>query len=280
MGETLLLPLRNLLIALVLPALLPAAAWSQDKWYELAEIRRDLDLIFDEIRELQSALGAAASESTAIFPVSGSIPRRVDALETELRENIAKLEELEHQIRRVAEDGAERISELEFKLVTLEGGDTSILPERTTLGNFGRPHAPGHSAGNSRFIGSSRELTDMDYALLAYSENDYQSAAKLFKRITDSYPGREIASKAHYFHGETLVRMDQWKDAALAYLESYSAWPNGEFAPKALFRLGESLGKIERVEVACMTLRDVRTMFPGVAEATLAETEMTDLDCH
>ena len=272
--------LRILLTVLGLLAFLPAAAWSQDNWYELAEIRRDLALVYGEIRDLQLALGATVSGSTGIFPVSGSIPRRVDALETELRQNIAKLEELEHRIRLVAEDGAERISELEFRLVELEGGDTSILPERTTLGSFGRPEERGHSVGGSRFGGTSREPTEMDYALLAYMENDFRSAASLFKQITDSYPGREIASKAHYYHGESLVRMDQWRDAALAYLESYSGWPNGEFAPKALFRLGESLGKIDRVEVACITLLEVGRMYPAVDEAELAEAEMIELNCN
>ncbi len=273
------MPLFRLAIPLALLVLFPAWSWSQDKWYMLAEIRQDLSQIFSEIRELQLELASTATGSPPIFPVSGSIPRRVDALETELRENIAKLEELEYQIRLIAEDGAKRISELERKLVALEGGDESSLAERSTLGSFGGTSEQ-ELAGGASGAWPPSELTEMDYAILAYSERDYLKAAALFQKVTESYPSRQITSKAHYYRGESLVRLERWKDAAMAYLDSYSGWPNGEFAPKSLYRLGESLGKIDRVEVACMTLKEVGRMFPAVDEANLADAEMTDLDCN
>ena len=268
------------MISLALLVVLPLEAWSQDRWYQIAEIRRDMTAIFNEIKELQSVLGAAATDPKAISSTSGSIPRRVDALETELRENIAKLEELEYKIRMIAEDGANRIAKLESKIVALEGGDASILAESSTLGGVGQSVRNGSIGANSNFIPPSIELTEMDKALLAYSANDFRSAAELFHKITGSYPRRDIASKAFYYRGESLVRMDQWKDAASAYLDSYSVWPNGEFAPKALFGLGASLGKIDRVEVACATLQELGSLFPAADETALAEAEMNSLNCN
>ena len=52
---------------------------------------------------------------------------RVQNIETELQRLTALSEELQFRVERVVQDGTNRVGDLEFRLVELEGGDISTL---------------------------------------------------------------------------------------------------------------------------------------------------------
>ena len=56
--------------------------------------------------------------------------------------------------------------------------------------------------------------------------------------------------------------MNEWKNAANSYLESFSLKPKGFFAPRALFGLAISLGALEEFDQACLTIEEVQLRFP------------------
>ena len=97
----------------------------------LADIRQDLSELYVEIQNLKREL---STTSGATVSQGGSLLDRVTLIEGELSNLTGRTEELEFRINKIVRDGTNRIGDLEFRLVELEGGDLSQLSETTTLG--------------------------------------------------------------------------------------------------------------------------------------------------
>ena len=122
--------LRVLLLTTALA--LPFGAVAQDQ-QTLADVRQELTVLHVDIQRLKrelSTTGGVGSNAAA----GGSVLERVGAIERELQRLTAQTEQLEYRVNRIVSDGTNRIGDLEFRLVELEGGDIGALGETTTLG--------------------------------------------------------------------------------------------------------------------------------------------------
>lgn len=280
--------------ALILTATfaLTAPAHAQDKAETLADIRQELSVLYVEVQKLKrelSTTGAAGNLST-----SGSVIDRVGSIESELQRLTARAEEMQLRIDKVVSDGTNRIGDLEFRLVELEGGDTSKLGETSTLGGGAMPQSGGGGIQSANTITSSTssdisapsealaigEKADFEAAEAAAAEGDNAGAAQLFSGFLETYPGSPLAPRAYLARGEALEASGDIKQAAKSFLDAFSADKNGPDAPKALFRLGRALGQLDQTEAACQTLGEVETRFPGSEPATQARSEMQALACQ
>ena len=108
------------------------AVFAQDKDQSLADIRQDLGVLYIEIQKLKRELSTTQLPSG--LQSGDSVLERVNAIELELQRLTGATEQLDHRLKRVVEDGTNRIGDLEFRLIELEGGDISNLANTTTLG--------------------------------------------------------------------------------------------------------------------------------------------------
>ena len=259
---------------------LPVAA-QQDQ--TLADIRQELNVLYVEVQRLKRELSTTGAPQIA----SGgdSVLDRVGAIESELQRLTAKTEQLEHRIGRVVEDGTNRIGDLEFRLVELEGGDVSKLGETTTLGGGTGAPAPAAPSVPTQAANGDGELAmgeqaDFDAAQAALEARDYQRAATLFDAFNQSYPGSPMASRAYLARGRALDGLGDTREAARAYLTAFTGDDTGPTAPPALYELGAALGRLGQVDQACVTLGEVGVRFPGGEAAALARSEMSSLGCN
>ena len=265
------------LVLLVAP-LSPLKA--QDREQTLADIRQELSILFVELQRLKRELsttggaGANLAGQTAL--------ERLNLIEAELARLTSKTEQLENRIARIVKDGTNRIGDLEFRLVELEGGDVSQLGETTTLGGdvasetLVSPAAPAQEDAPELAMGEQR---DFDAARQALDGGENFRASQLFQTFIDTYPGSPLAGDAHFFRGEALAALGDTANAARAYLESFSSAPSGSRAPEALLRLGTTLGKLGQINEACITLGEVGQRYPTSAVVAEATTAMQDLNC-
>ena len=112
-------------------ALTPIRAAAQDD-QTLADIRQELNVLFVEMQRLKRELSTTGSPGVVVGGETAL--DRLNAIEGELQRLTARTEELEFRVDRIVQDGTNRIGDLEFRLVELEGGDISQLGETTTLG--------------------------------------------------------------------------------------------------------------------------------------------------
>ncbi|MEL7344912.1 MAG: tol-pal system protein YbgF [Pseudomonadota bacterium] len=268
--------MRGLILLLCCVAM-PIMAQERDQ--TLADIRQDLTVLFVEVQTLKRELSTTSGPSVALSGTN--IPGRVDQLEAELARLTSQTEELQNRIDRIVSDGTNRIGDLEFRLVELEGGDISQLGETSTLGGGDLPQV---AALPDTDIAPEVQLAvgeqaDFDRALAALEDADYQTAVDLFAAFTATYPGGPLAGEAHYQRGQALTELNLTSRAARAYLESFSGSPDSSRAPEALLQLGISLENLGQQQEACITLAEVTTRFP-LADASLeAQAARADLGC-
>ena len=280
---------KFLVIALAIASFgLPVTAQETDT---LADIRQELSVLFVEIQKLKQELSTTSGPTAP--ETSGSVLDRVAAIEAELQRLTAQTEDLEHRVNRVVSDGTNRIGDLEFRLVELEGGDVSTLGETTTLGGDGsggtlttQPIAPlpvpgagveaGSEAGGELAVA---EQADFDAAAKALASGNPKQSAELFSRFNQTYPGSPLAAKAQYGLGQSLEQLGDTREAARAYLAAFTTNATGPIAPDALWRLGTSLGRLGQVEQACITLGEVGVRFPMSESVSGAQQEMAALGC-
>lgn len=231
-----------------------------------------------EMQRLKRELSTTGAPATT---VGGSTLERLDTLEAALTALTGKTEELEHRINRIVQDGTNRIGDLEFRLVELEGGDISKLGQTTTLGgDQGLAPAPEPAPQAPAAEMAMGEQADFDTALAAFNGGDFRAAAAQFATFNEIYPGGPLTADAHYYRGEALRELGDHAPSARAYLESFSAAPDGTRAPDALFKLGVALSDLGQTQEACVTLAEVGFRFPGAPAVAQADAARASLGCN
>lgn len=280
---------RVFTVLTILAFSLPAPAMAQANTETLADIRQELSVLFVELQKLKRELNTtgAAGQLTG----SGTVIERVNAIESELQRLTAKTEELQFKVERVAEDGANRIGDLEFRLCELETDcDIGALGDSTTLGGIDTSGSAGGGTGMAAEPPAAgepdapqlavSEEADFNRAKEALDSGDHAAAAEQFATFQQSYPGGPLTARAGLLRGQALEGAGQMKEAARAYLDTFSSDTSGPEAPEALFRLGAALGALGQTDQACVTLAEVGNRFPGDAAVGQAQTAMSDLGCQ
>ena len=119
--------MRFVLIVALGLAFGPVVAQAQDA-QTLADVRQELTVLNVEVQKLRRELSTTGGAGAPV--ASGSVLDRVNAMESELQRLTSKTEELENKVNRVVTDGTNRIGDLEFRLVELEGGDVGSTGRR------------------------------------------------------------------------------------------------------------------------------------------------------
>ena len=299
------LALRLALVAplALAPLAAPAPLAAQDRQETLADVRQQLTLLYGEVQGLKRELSTTGAPTQ--MSGGGSQLERLNAIEAELRRLTGKTEELEHRIDRVVTDGTNRIGDLEFRLVELEGGDLSQLGETTTLGGGTAPATSGSGAetgapasgtgsgisqstlpatGDTASGGTDPQLAvseeaDFQSASDLLENGDYSAALSAFETFKASYPGSPLTPEADLGRGRALEGQGDIKSAARAYLDAFSAAPSEDSAPESLYRLGLLLGQLGQQNESCVTLSEVSNRFPGDPWATEAGTARQQQGC-
>ena len=254
-----------------------APALAQDRSATLADIRQQLTFLNIEVQSLRRELSTTGAPS---MNLPATALERIDAIESELQRLTSATEELTGRVNGVISDGTQRIGDLEFRLVELEGGDVSQLAETSTLGGGELPSAATPATpvtgGAQLALG---EQSDFDAAQAAFDGGDYAQAATLFATFAESYPGGPLTGTAKFREGEALERSGNLPGAARAYLAAFSGDPNGASASDALYRLGLSLRDLGQTQEACVTLAETQTRFANSNAARQAAEAARAMGC-
>ncbi len=260
----------------------PVAAQAQDA-QTLADVRQELTVLNVEVQKLRRELSTTGGASLNLS--GNSVLDRMNAMESELQRLTSKTEELENQINRVVTDGTNRIGDLEFRLVELEGGDVGAIGATSTLGGGDMPAtntapiAPIAPSTNTAELAVG-EADDFERAKAALATGDFRTAADQFAAFNQTYPGGPLGPEAELRRGDALSGLGDTREAARAYLASFSSDPVGPVAPEALYQLGKSLGALDQRQEACVTLGEVATRFPTSPFVPQAANERAVLNCQ
>lgn len=247
----------------------------------LADIRQELTVLHVEIQRLKREFSTTGSPAPNLS--GSSVLERVDAIEAELQRLTRQTEQLNQRVQNIVTDGTNRIGDLEFRLVELEGGDLSALEETSTLGGDTASDTGTVSVATPPVTDQTElavgERADFDTASQALVDGDFQTAATMFAQLEANYPGSPLAPEANLKRGHALEGLGDTREAARAFLASFTGDSEGAFAPEALYELGAALGRLGQTDQACITLNEVGVRFPSAPALANATQEMTALGC-
>ncbi|MCY4300487.1 MAG: tol-pal system protein YbgF [Aestuariivita sp.] len=244
----------------------------------LADIRQELNVLYVEIQRLKRELSTTGGPEVPL--TGGSVLERVQSMEAELQRLTAQTEQLNYRIERIVHDGTNRIGDLEFRLVELEGGDINQLGETTTLGGKAATTSSERAQPSENIQLAIGEQVDFDTAVASFDAADYPQAITLFEAFNRAYPGSPLAAEAHLLRGKALRQTNDTQAAARAFLNSYTASSQEPIAPEAIFQLGIALGDLGNKHEACVTLGEVGVRFPRSPFIEKAAEQMIVLECR
>lgn len=273
--------LRIFLLVSLLPVY--AAAQSSPDPETLSDIRTELTQLYAEIEALKAEM-ASDQGGQATAQLGGPAVLRLDTIEQQLRQVTGQVEQIRFRMDQIVADGTRRIGDLEFRLVELEGGDLSALGETPTLGGNTTqmasvvPVQPDDNAEDGVELAVAEE-SDFDAATQSLGDGEFANAVLQFGQFLSNYPGGPLSARALFHMGEAQEGLGQHKEAARAYLDSFTAQPNGNYAPQALMRVALSLNELGKIDNACQTLNEVLARYPNSAVIEQTRSSQQSLGC-
>lgn len=270
--------------------LMTGAAPAQDS-ATLADLRQQLQQLKTEVQSLRSELVASGA---AGFQAAGgdSAIDRMNAMEARLSQLTGKTEQLQNRIKRIVDDGTNRIADLEFRLCemdeTCDLGALMTVPQLGSLsdgtgvtigGATPRPGASVEAGEPAAKQPTAAEQQDFDRAQEAMGQGDFDQAARLFGDLATTHAGGPLTAEALFLRGSALDSAGQPQVAAAAWLEAFAADPNGPRAGESLLGLARLVADQGDPVAACLYLAEIPVRFAGSDTASEAQRRMDELDC-
>jgi tol-pal system protein YbgF len=256
----------------------PTIFYAQENKKTLADIRQDLNILYVEVLKLRRELSTTQTSSLTSNN-EASVLERLDGMEQELRRLTSETENLEFRVNGIVSDGTNRVRDLEYRLVELEGGDISQIDYATTLGGVLENSPDDKFEENSEPELAIGEKADFENAQSALSEGRFEDSLSLFERFLENYPDSPLSASIIIARGNAFEGLGEIKKAARAYLNSFSLYEDSPVAPEALTLLGNALVSLGQTDAGCQTLAQVLMRFPGSDFSLEAEKMMSELQC-
>ncbi|WP_428672348.1 tol-pal system protein YbgF [Roseibium sp.] len=120
-------------------------------------------------------------------------------------------------------------------------------------------------------IGSGDPRADYDQAYSLAVNGDYNAAESGFRTFLENYPDDALAANAQYWLGESLLAQQNYREAADAFLKTYTDHPGNPKSADSLLKLGVSLRGLGEADAACATFSELLNKFPDAAPAVLSQ---------
>ena len=120
-------------------------------------------------------------------------------------------------------------------------------------------------------IGSGDPNTDYNQAYSLAVNGDYRGAEQGFRNFLENYPNSDLTAQAQYWLGESLLAQQNYREAADAFLKTYTDHPGNSKSPDSLLKLGVSLRGLGEAEAACATFSELLNKYPNAASAVLTQ---------
>ena len=256
----------------------PTIFYAQENKKTLADIRQDLNILYVEVLKLRRELSTTQTSSITSSN-EASVLERLHGMEQELRRLTYETENLEFRVDSIVKDGTNRVRDLEYRLVELEGGDLSKVDYVTTLGGDLEISSETNVEENSGPELAIGEKADFENAQNALLEERFEESLLLFERFLENYPDSPLSAAVIIARGNAFEGLGEIKKAARAYLNSFSLYEDSPVAPEALTLLGNALVSLGQTDAGCQTLAQVLMRFPGSDFSFEAEKIMSELQC-
>lgn len=208
---------------------------------------------------------------------------RFTEIETQMRDLTGRVEELQFEITKLNERLDLLTSDLELRLGALERKSAAAAEGYLTVPPPGSSKPKVEGLPPPATVPSALPVEEVpakaaslppkdayNNAFSLLSQREYVEAERELKAFLEAYPNDPLAGNATYWLGETYYVRNDFRQAAVTFLQGYQKDPKASKAPDNLLKLAKSLGNIGDKKEACTTLDRLKKEFPN-ASATIKQ---------
>jgi tol-pal system protein YbgF len=209
------------------------------------------------------------------------LSRRIDSLESQLRELRGNTEVLQNGADGLKRQQRDLYADLDRRIATLEAG------LRSGVASTGASAAAGTgTTGAGAPVAGAPAATDAEpaddqstyaRALEQLKAKDYAGAVTRLQGLMGSFPQSSLVDNAQYWIGEAYYAENDLEHAAAAFRAVGERWPNSRKAGDALLKLGYTQIEQKHAVEGRATLAQVVQRFPGTEAARLAADRLQKL---
>jgi tol-pal system protein YbgF len=230
---------------------------------QLEEQFVDMQVIVGTLESLARGGIAPPSDPRGGGSGGGADAGRLDAIETQIRALAAQMENLQEQIRSLANRAEGGGPPARFGSVTVAPAPEAAK-ETDEIDKLLGP-----SPGGGKLAAAPppsedvppQQLYEQAYGFLLQKE--YGQAEAGFDDFLRRHPSHQLAGNAQYWLGETFYVRGQYRAAAGAFLKGYQNHANGAKAPECLLKLAMSLQRLGQKDAACSSFNELAAKFPS-----------------
>jgi tol-pal system protein YbgF len=143
-------------------------------------------------------------------------------------------------------------------------------PEGRSVGGLGDPVVAAVPGVDPRYASTPPTASPRDEYDAAYGyilNGEYALAETSFKTFLANHPTDKRIGAAQFWLGESYFARARHKEAADAFLKSYTQFPDGSKAPDSLLKLGMALAGLGEKKAACASWDELLVKFPKASKA-------------
>lgn len=239
------------------------------------------------------AVAPAATGTSAGGARTGELFMQIQTLQQEVAELRGLVEELSHQVNRLASDQQAQYRDLDGRIVALRGGAAApvveptsgppLIPPNPAQAASGAPAVPavgtnpGAAGATGGPTGAPGEREAYSAAFELMRARKFPEATAAFERFVQGYPNSGYTANSFYWLGELHLAQNAFEPARQAFTQVINLYPDSQKMPDALYKLGVVHHRIGDVARAREFLNRVISQYPGAPAAALAQTYLTEL---
>jgi tol-pal system protein YbgF len=197
----------------------------------------------------------------------------IQQLQREVRDLRGQVEEQQHQISRLQQQGRDRYVDLDQRILELSKAVESGASAAQ------QPTAAGASADSGRLTPArvyrspepEEQKTYNDIIDLIRNKKDYDTAITRLYEFVDTYPEGDLTVNAYYWLGEVYLAKPQLEQARQAFTIVATRYSDHRKAPDAVYKLGVTLDRLGEKDEARRRMTSVVEQYPNSGAAELAK---------
>ena len=280
----------KILILLTVFLVFPYNSSSQD--IDVDDILNKLERLENNVSDIQKGKFDNLDKSLSSGYISRN-EKRIDQIETNLRQNFGTLEEIQNQINLISEkldlinkDFQSRVLKLEKKFESLEKNEKAQNNVEKSENFSGFLEKKTEKNKKQIVTNPQKKLSEEEI------KKKYENAIKLLwaSKFEDaeielvdlkSYNPEDLMPNIQYWLGEVHYAQKKFEKAILEFGEGLKKYPDSIKGPDNMLKLGLSFANLEKKNEACNVFYELEVKYESAPKNVLerANSERVKLDC-
>ena len=280
----------KILILLTVFLVFPYNSSSQD--IDVDDILNKLERLENNVSDIQKGKFDNLDKSLSSGYISRN-EKRIDQIETNLRQNFGTLEEIQNQINLISEkldlinkDFQSRVLKLEKKFESLEKNEKAQNNVEKSENFSGFLEKKKEKNKKQIVTNPQKKLSEEEI------KKKYENAIKLLwaSKFEDaeielvdlkSYNPEDLMPNIQYWLGEVHYAQKKFEKAILEFGEGLKKYPDSIKGPDNMLKLGLSFANLEKKNEACNVFYELEVKYESAPKNVLerANSERVKLDC-